>query len=62
MLSFEMNFAHEFATEDFAEEPFARLTADQLRWKRDARRTHTWCMGTGFVALDATVSRWRVSG
>ena len=49
-------------TEDFAEEPFARLTADQLRWKRDARRTHTWCMGTGFVALDATVSRWRVSG
>jgi hypothetical protein len=45
--------------EDYAEETFARLTASQLRWKRNARRTHHWFMGPRFMAIDATVSRFR---
>jgi hypothetical protein len=48
-------------TEDYAEEPLTRLEAHDLHWKPGARRTHTWCMGAGFVAIDATVSRWSAS-
>jgi hypothetical protein len=48
-------------TEDYAEEPFARLNASQLRWKRNAKRTHHWCMGSRFVAIDATVSRFMLA-
>ncbi|HKQ58605.1 MAG TPA: hypothetical protein VJY35_12120 [Candidatus Eisenbacteria bacterium] len=45
--------------EDYAEVPFTRLDANQIVWKRNAQRTHHWCMGSRFVAVDATVSRFR---